>query len=141
MLFVIFFIVAFNILSLSLIFVSLITICLGVFIPPWAYTAWDSLCFLDWVDYFLSHVREIESHSVMSNSLRHHGLYSVWNSPGQNTGVGSFSLLQGLFSTQGLNPDLTHCRWILYQLSHKGSPRILEWVAYPFYGGSSRPRS
>ena len=132
---------AFNILSLSLIFVSLITICLGVFIPPWAYTAWDSLCFLDWVDYFLSHVREIESRSVMSNSLRHHGLYSVWNSPGQNTGVGSLSLFQQIFLTQGLNPDLTHCRWILYQLSHKGSPRILEWVAYPFYGGSSRPRS
>ena len=33
------------------------------------------------------------------------------------------------FSTQGLNPGLLHCRWILYQLSHKGSPRILEWVS------------
>ena len=50
----------------------------------------------------------------------------------QNTGVGSFSLLQGIFPTQGLNPGLPHCRWILYQLSHKGNPRILEWVAYPF---------
>ena len=70
-----------------------------------------------------------------------HGLYSPWNSPVQNTGVGSLSLLQGIFPTQGLNPGLLHCRWILYQLSHKGSPRILEWVAYLFSNGSSWPRS
>ena len=43
--------------------------------------------------------------------------------------------------TQGSNPDLLHCRWILYQLSHKGSPRILEWVAYPFSRGSSWHRN
>ena len=55
-----------------------------------------------------------------------------WNSPGQSTGVGSLSLLQGIFQTQGSNPGLPHCRQILYQLSHKGSPRILEWVAYTF---------
>ena len=60
------------------------------------------------------------------------GLHSPWNSLGQNTGVGSLSLLQGIFPTQGSNPGLLHCRQILYQLSHKGSPRILEWVAYPF---------
>ena len=77
----------------------------------------------------------------MSNSLRPHGLYSPWNSPGQNTGVGSLSLPQGIFPTQGSNPSLPHCRWILYQLSHKGSPRILEWVAYPFSRGSSPPRN
>ena len=47
-----------------------------------------------------------ESHSVMSNSLQPHGLYSLWNSPGQNTGVGSVSLLQGTFPTQGSNPSL-----------------------------------
>ena len=45
------------------------------------------------------------------------------------------------FSTQGSNPVLLHCRWILYQLSHKGSPRILKWVAYPFSSGSSWPRN
>ena len=50
--------------------------------------------------------------------------YSPWNSPGQNTGVGSRSFLQGIFPTQGLNPGLPHCRWILYQLSHRGSPEI-----------------
>ena len=55
---------------------------------------------------------------------------------GQNIGVDSLSLLQGIVPTQGLNPGLPHCRWILYQLSHKGSPRILEWVAYPFSKGS-----
>ena len=57
------------------------------------------------------------------------------------TGVGSLSLLQGIFPTQGLNPGLPHCRWILYLLSHQGSPRILEWVAYPFSSGSFRPRN
>ena len=55
----------------------------------------------------------------MSNSLRPHGLYSPWNSPGKNTGVGSLSLLQGIVPTQGLNPGLLHC--IPHQLSHKGS--------------------
>ena len=76
----------------------------------------------------------------MSDSLWLHGLYSPWNSPGQNTGVGSLSLLQGIFPTQGSNQGLLHCRWILYQLSHKRSPRILEWVAYPFSSGFSQPR-
>ena len=75
---------------------------------------------------------ESESGSVVSDSLWPHGLYSPWNFPGQNTGVGSLSLLQRIFPTQGSNPGLPHCRWILHQLSHKGNPRILEWVAYPF---------
>ena len=65
------------------------------------------------------------------NSLQPHGLYSPWNSPGQSTGVGNLSLLQGIFPNQGLNPGLPHYRQILYQPSHKG-PGILEWVAYPF---------
>ena len=81
-----------------------------------------------------------ESRSVVSDALWPHRLYSLWNSSGQNTGVGSCSLLQGIFPTQGSNPGLPHCRWILYQLSHQGSPRILEWVAYPFSSRSSRPR-
>ena len=82
-----------------------------------------------------------ESHSVASDSLQLHGLYSPWNFPGQNTGVGSHSLLQGIFPTQGSNPGLPHFSRIPYQLSHQGSPRILEWVAYPFSSGSSRPRN
>ena len=81
-----------------------------------------------------------ESCSVVSNSLWPHGLYSLWNSPGQNTGVDSCSLLEGIFPTQGSNSGLPHCRWILYQLSHQGSPRILEWVAYPFSSRSSQPK-
>ena len=84
---------------------------------------------------------ESESRSVVSYSLWPHGLYSPWNSPGSNTGVGSLSLLQGIFPTQGLNPGFPHCRWILYQLSHKGSPRILEWVVIPFSRGFSQPRN
>ena len=82
---------------------------------------------------------ESESRSVVFNSLGPHGLYNPWNSLGPNCGVGT--LLQGIFPTHGLNPGLLHCRQILYQLSHKGSPRILEWVAYPFSSGSSQSRN
>ena len=80
-----------------------------------------------------------ESCSVVSDSLRPHGLYSPWKSPGQNIEVGSLSLLRGIFPTQGSNPGLLHCRQILYQLSHKGNPRILEWVAHPFPGDLPNP--
>ena len=84
---------------------------------------------------------ESESRSVVSDSLWHPWT-SPLNSPGQNTGVGSLYLLLGVFPTQGRSsPGLPHCRWILYQLNHKRSPRILEWVAYPFSGGSSQPRN
>ena len=61
----------------------------------------------------------------MSDFLQPHGLYSPWNSPGQNTGVGSLSLLQGIFPIQGSNPGLPHCGQILYQPSHQGSPKSL----------------
>ena len=67
-----------------------------------------------------------ESCSVTPDSLWPHGLYSPWNSPDQNTEVGSLSLLQGIFPAQGLNPGLPHCRQILYQQSHQGSPGILD---------------
>ena len=63
------------------------------------------------------------------------------DSPGKNTGVGFHALLQGIFPTQRLNPGLLHYRWILYCLSHQGSPRILEWVAQQFSRGSSQPRN
>ena len=57
---------------------------------------------------------------------------TLWdNSPGQNT----FALLQGIFPTQGSNPGFPHCKRILYQLSHKGKPRILEWVALSLLQG------
>ena len=84
------------------------------------------------------------SHSVMSDSLQPHSLpgYSVYgDSPGKNTRVGCHALLQGIFSTQGSNPGLPYFRQIIYQLSHKRSPTILEWVAYPFSRGPSQPRN
>ena len=69
-------------------------------------------------------------------------LFTVWAiREAKNTGVGSLSLLQGIFPTQGSNPGLLHCGWILYCLSHKRSPRIREWVAYPFSSRSSRLRN
>ena len=63
------------------------------------------------------------------------------DSPGKNTGVGYHALLQGIFPSQGSNPGLPHCRWILYHLSQQRSSRILEWVAYLFSSGSSLPRN
>ena len=69
-----------------------------------------------------------ESLSVMSDSMRSSGLYSPWNSPGQNTGMDSHYLLQGVFPTQGSNPGLPHFRWILYQLSHQD---VILFI-YPF---------
>ena len=81
--------------------------------------------------------------SVVSDSLQPHGLEPArllcpWEySPGKNTRVGCHALLQGIFPTQGSNPGLPYCRQILYHLSHQGSSRILEWVAYPFSRGSS----
>ena len=63
------------------------------------------------------------------------------DSPGKDSEVGCHALLQGVFPTQGSNPGLLHFRQILYHLSHQGSPWILEWVAYPFSRGISRPRN
>ena len=63
-------------------------------------------------------------------------LLCSWDSPGQTIEVGCHDSLQGIFPTQKSNPG--DCRWILYHLSHQGSPRVLEWVAYPFSRGSSR---
>ena len=107
---------------------------------------------------------ESESRSVVSDSLWPHGLYSPWDSPGQNTGVGSLSLLQHIFLNHESKRGLLHCGQILYQLSYEGSPRkssvmsdslwphglypvhrilqarILDWVAFPFSRGSSQPR-
>ena len=82
-----------------------------------------------------------KSHSVVSDSLRPHRLYGLCSSPGQILEWVSHFLLKGIFPTQGLNPDLLHYRQILYQLSHQGSSRILEWVAYPFSSGSSQSRN
>ena len=79
---------------------------------------------------------ESESRSVVSDSLRPHGPYSLWNSPGQNTGVGSHSLLQGIFQTQGSNPGLPCCRRILYQMNHQGN-----YNAISFLNASSLPKS
>ena len=63
--------------------------------------------------------------AVVSDSLRPHGLYSPWNSPGKNTAVGSHALLQGIFPTQGSDLGLLHCRRILYRPSHQGSPILV----------------
>ena len=70
---------------------------------------------------FLVTESESESCPVVSYTFWLHRLYSPWNCPGQNTGVGSLSHLQGTFPTQGSNSGFPHCRWILYQLSYHGS--------------------
>ena len=67
---------------------------------------------------------------------RVHGLYGSWNSPGQNTGMGSLSFLQGIFPTQGSNPGILHCRWIFLPAEPQGKPKntgvgnlsLLQWM-------------
>ena len=75
---------------------------------------------------------ESESRSVVSNSLRLHDYTDHGILQARILEWGNLSLLQGIFPAQGLNPGLPHCRQILYHLSHKGSPGILEWVACTF---------
>ena len=77
----------------------------------WSTSAWSRVSML----------KTKTSCSLLSDSLWPQGVYSPWDSPGQNTGVGSLSLLQQIFPIQGSNPGLPHCRWILYQLNHQGS--------------------
>ena len=98
------------------------------------YLPWLPLCYTvgpgqpstSYIAVYICQMKESESEtcSAVSNSLWPHGLYSPWNSPGQNTGVGSCFLLQVIFPIQGSNPGLPHFRWILYQLSHQGSPHM-----------------
>ena len=88
--------------------------------------------------------KHVFSRSVMSDSLLSHVLPLLlcpWGLSRQENWVPCHALLQGIFPTQGLNPGLLHCRWILYYLSHQGSPWILEWLAYPFSKGSSGCRN
>ena len=67
---------------------------------------------------------ERESRSVMSlGSATPWAIHGPWNSPGQNTGRGSLSLLQGIFPTQGSNPGLQHCRQILYRATREAHMR------------------
>ena len=109
-----------------------------VVIPSWFSGSWGS--FLYHFPVYSCHlflissafVNEVsESCSVVSDSLRPHELYSPWNSTGQNNGVDSLSLLQGVIPTQGSNVGLPHCRQILYPLNHLGS------IHPPFYRFSS----
>ena len=81
--------------------------------------SWDN-----WESCYLLGESEWESRSVISDSVTLYAIYSPWNSPGRSTGVGSLSLLQGIFLTHGSNPGLPHCRRVLYQLSQKGSPQV-----------------
>ena len=119
-------------------------ICHGILLSHSAEQNWVILWRCGWTQslpYRVKSESESESCSVVSSSLWSHGLCCPWHSPGQNTGVGSLSLFQGIFPTQGSNPGLPRCRRFLYQMSHKGSPRVLEQVAYPFSSRSSQPRN
>ena len=86
---------------------------------------WKNICTMMFLAalFTITKTWKSESCSVVSHFLQLHGLYS-W-----------------IFPTQGSDSGLLHCRWILYQLSHKESPRILEWVAYPFSSRYSCPRN
>ena len=84
---------------------------------------WQRPCRYEQCDFFKHMLKWSKGHSVMSASFATPWT-SPWNSPVQNMGVGNCFLLQGIFPTQGLNPGFPYCRWILYHLSHQGSPYI-----------------
>ena len=69
-------------------------------------------------------VASVVSYSLLSYGLKPTRLLSAWDSPGETTGVGCHALVQGSFLTQGSNPHLLHCRWILYPLSNMETPKI-----------------
>ena len=99
-------------------YTSLLTKVYSLFGFPWFSSKFICIIFLDSV-----YKRGVcVSLSGVSDSLQPHGRYSSWDSPGQNTGVGNLSLLQGIFPTQEVNLGLPHRRQMLYQLSHEGSP-------------------
>ena len=108
--------------------------------------SWDQLTLFLWACVWTLQRMKSESCSVVPTlcdpmDCSPTRLLCPWNSPGWNTGVDSCSLLHVIFPTQGSNPGLPHCWQILYHLSHQGSPRILQWVAYPFSKGSSGSRN
>ena len=83
----------------------------------------------------VSHERESVSHSVVSDSLPHHGLYPIrllcpWDFPSKNIGVGRHFLLQGIFPTQRSNLGPLHCGQILYRLSHQRRPCYISRQAF-----------
>ena len=92
---------------------------------------------LEWVAIFFSRgsSRPRDQTQVSHTAGR---LFTLWAMREYHIKIDFCKWLKELNET-GLNPGILHCRWILYQLSHKGSPRILEWVAYPFSSGSSQP--
>ena len=112
-----------------------------LFVTPWTAAHQASLSFT--ISQSLLKLMSIES-VMPSNHLilcvLSCGLYNPWNSPGQNAGVGSLSLLQGIFPTQELNRGLLHCRQILYWLSYQGSPsrHHLEPIIQSFYDWAQR---
>ena len=103
----------------------------GLFLESWRHMCCTVLCLVAQSCLTLCDAMD---HSPPGSSV--HG-----DSPGKNTGMDCHALLQGIFPTQGSNPNLLHCSQILYHLNHLESPRILEWVTYPFSWGSSWPRN
>ena len=81
-----------------------------------------NICFIDYTKAF-----DCVIVTQLCPALWLHGLDSPWNSPGQNTGVGSHSLLQGIFPTQGWKPGLPHCRQVLYKLGHREA-NLTVWI-------------
>ena len=75
--------------------------------------------------------------SIKWKSLNHVWLFAL--SPGQNSGVGSLSLLQGIFPNPGIESRSLTLQADSLQLSHKGSPRIVEWLAYPVWADFPDP--
>ena len=103
-----------------------LTVPLRLWVCPWCPLAWSPTATRFQPECVLVRLQSGGvSPSVVSDSLWPQGLYSPWDPPGQNTGVGSHSLLLRIFPSQGSSPGLPHSRHVPDQLSHLGRPGLL----------------
>ena len=133
-----------NLFSRHLMHLSIFPLCRYIF-PVYIFV--HVLCFLyilTWEVGILCTVLCLAAQSCWTlwpHGLHLPGSFVHGHSLGKNTGVGCHALLQGILPAQGSDPGLLYCSQVLYWLSHRGSPRILEWVACLISRGSSRPRN
>ena len=93
-------------------------------LPKWNHTIYTLLCLVSFCVCVVSLVTQLCLTLFDLMGYNPPGASIHEDSPGKHTGLGSHALLQGIFPIQGSNPGLPHCRWILYHLSHQGSPKL-----------------
>ena len=117
--------------------------CVRLFVTPWTIQSMEFSRPAYWSGWPFPSPGDLPNPGIKprSSTLQVDSLPAEPQGKPKSTGVGSLSLLQGIFPTQELSRGPLRCRWTLYQLSHKGSPRVLEWAASPFSSRSPWPRN